>query len=108
MAKRPRANPYDPVLDALTRWPGWMFALVELNEGTEYISEARRLVLLDLKTWASDVEGGIAHGIAHLDLDHHKGERPLDSQDERDAAGMVKLRFDETEGPALFSTVNSI
>ena len=67
-----------------------------------------QVVLLDVDAWDGDVEEGVAHSAAHLQLRHHLRNGWLTQQDEMDAEGLAALWLDETEGAALFSRVNSI
>lgn len=64
---------------------------------------------LDIQEWGAKWPAGVAHAIAHLDLDHHKlrlgGFTP---QHERDAYDLARLWMDHKKGARLFSNVNSI
>lgn len=105
-----RANVrYNPIIDAQLRWPDWDFALTFIRNGTEYIDLEHKVFYLDIREWGLRRAAGIAHGIAHLDLDHHRLDLDdFTDQNESDATDLAVLRLDRSKGTGMINNVNSI
>lgn len=64
---------YDPVADALERYPDWVIREVDLGGVIpEVMSPARKVILLEHRHNAAVRRCSLAHAIAHLDLGHHR------------------------------------
>lgn len=79
--------------DLIERWPKWKVRFVKLAPSMEKeIMPDEQVILIDDNI---NPALGVAQAVAHLDLDHHKADDGLLSEDEIAAAAwLAKIRLD--------------
>lgn len=84
---------YDPGKDAAERYPGWVIRHRDLRGIPEVLCLDRRVILVDrAQDWPAK-RSGLAHAIAHLDLDHRPATGRFDRRQEKEAEELAARRL---------------
>ena len=84
---------YDPGRDAAERYPGWVIRHRDLRGIPEVLCLERMVILVDrAQDWPAK-RSGLAHAIAHLDLEHRPATGRFDRRQEREAEELAARRL---------------
>lgn len=89
--------PYDPIADAVERWPDWSIVFADLGGVAAIYSARNRSVKLDCFYWLGREADAVALVVAHLDFGHHLQAEALTEEQKELGRMVAQVRMDRIE-----------